>query len=205
MTTFFGYALSAWNLTDSTVIQSAWPEWVPRIHVQLFCPPSPLPFAFLCLFFPLNIDLHHFYGQLQIASQGWRKKKFPTKSFITEGKQTIHTFTSDLRKSACYPGYNSNFYLGVTNCMRKTASNLLSKISNVCTHLFHEFLSACLYCIGDFRAWESPLTLPALFIGPFEHVERFRNLKFVVKIITYFQSAVLSSSEGTAAIHLAFK
>ena len=32
---------------------------------------------------------------------------------------------------------------------------------------------------GDFRSWESPETLPALFIGPFEHVERFRNLKFV--------------------------
>ena len=26
---------------------------------------------------------------------------------------------------------------------------------------------------GDFRSWESPQTLPALFIGPFEYVERF--------------------------------
>ena len=26
---------------------------------------------------------------------------------------------------------------------------------------------------GDFSSWESPQTLPALFIGPFEHVERF--------------------------------
>ena len=33
---------------------------------------------------------------------------------------------------------------------------------------------------GDFRSWESPQTLRALFIGPFEHVERFRNLKFAV-------------------------
>ena len=33
---------------------------------------------------------------------------------------------------------------------------------------------------GDFRSWESPQTLPAHFIGCFEHVERFRNLKFAV-------------------------
>ena len=33
---------------------------------------------------------------------------------------------------------------------------------------------------GDFRSWESPQTLPALFIGPFEDVEQFRNLKFAV-------------------------
>ena len=58
---------------------------------------------------------------------------------------------------------------------------------------------------GDFRSWESPQTLPALFIGPFEHVERFRNLKFAVKRMTNIQSTVLSSSEDTAAIHLAFK
>ena len=58
---------------------------------------------------------------------------------------------------------------------------------------------------GDFRSWESPQTLPAFFIGPFQHVERFRNLKFAVKRITNIQSAVLSSSEGTVAIHLAFK
>ena len=58
---------------------------------------------------------------------------------------------------------------------------------------------------GDFRSWESPQTLPALFIGLFEHVERFRNLKFAVIRITDIQIAVLSSSEGTAAIHLAFK
>ena len=57
----------------------------------------------------------------------------------------------------------------------------------------------------DFRSWESPQTLPALFIGPFEHVERFRNLKFTVIRITDIQSNVLSSSEGTAAVHLAFK
>ena len=58
---------------------------------------------------------------------------------------------------------------------------------------------------GDFRSWESPQTLLTLFIGPFQHVERFRNLKFAVKRITNIQSTVLSSSEGTAAIHLAFK
>ena len=58
---------------------------------------------------------------------------------------------------------------------------------------------------GDFRSWESPQTLPALFIGPFEHVEQFRNLKFAVIRITDIQSTVLSSFEGTAAIHLAFK
>ena len=61
------------------------------------------------------------------------------------------------------------------------------------------------YFPGDSRSWESPQTLPALFIGPFEHVEQFRNLKSAVKRITNIQSTVLSSSEGTAAIHLAFK
>ena len=58
---------------------------------------------------------------------------------------------------------------------------------------------------GDFRSWESPQTLPALLIGPFEYVERFRKLKFAVKRITNIQSTVLSSSEGTVAVHLAFK
>ena len=58
---------------------------------------------------------------------------------------------------------------------------------------------------GDFRSWESPQTLPALFIGLFEHVERFRNLKFAVKRITDIQSTVLSSSGGTSAFHLAIK
>ena len=58
---------------------------------------------------------------------------------------------------------------------------------------------------GDFRSWESPQTLPALFIGLFEYVERFRNLKFAVIRITNIQSSVPSPSEGTASIHLAFK
>ena len=58
---------------------------------------------------------------------------------------------------------------------------------------------------GDFRCWESPQTLPALFIGSFEHVVRFRHLKFEVIRITDIQSTVLSSSEGITAIHLAFK
>ena len=58
---------------------------------------------------------------------------------------------------------------------------------------------------GDFRSWESPQTLLALFIGPFEGVERFRNLKFAVIRITDIQKTVLSFSEGTTAIHFAFK
>ena len=57
---------------------------------------------------------------------------------------------------------------------------------------------------GDFRSWESPQTLPALLSGPFEHVERFRNLKLAVIRITDIQSTVLSSSESITAIHLAF-
>ena len=58
---------------------------------------------------------------------------------------------------------------------------------------------------GDFRSWESPQTLPALFIGPFEHVKRFHNLKFAVKRITNIQNTVLSSSEGKTFIHRTFK
>ena len=58
---------------------------------------------------------------------------------------------------------------------------------------------------GDFRFSESPQPLPALFLGPFEHVERFRYIQFAVERITNIQSTVLSSSEGTSAIHLAFK
>ena len=42
-------------------------------------------------------------------------------------------------------------------------------------------------------------------IFDFQHVERFRNLKFVVIRITDIQSTVLSSSEGITAIHLAIK
>ena len=73
------------------------------------------------------------------------------------------------------------------------------------------FVAICMYLyltltlLGNFRSWESPQTLPALFIGPFEHVERFRNLKFAVKRVTNIHSIVLSSSEGRAAIHPAFK
>ena len=58
---------------------------------------------------------------------------------------------------------------------------------------------------GDFRSWESLQTLPALSIGPFELVERFQNLKLAVKRITNIESSVRSSSQGTAAIHCAFK
>ena len=60
-----------------------------------------------------------------------------------------------------------------------------------------------LTCLSDFRSWEYPQTWPALFNGPFEHVERFKNLKCAVKRITNIQSTVLNSSEGTAAIHFA--
>ena len=58
---------------------------------------------------------------------------------------------------------------------------------------------------GDFRFWEFPQTFPALFIGPFGHVERFRNLKFAIIRIINIESTVPRSSEGTAAIHFAFK
>ena len=58
---------------------------------------------------------------------------------------------------------------------------------------------------GDFRSWESPQTLAALFIGSFEQVGRFRNLKFAVIRITDIRSTVLSYSEGITVIHLAFK
>ena len=75
---------------------------------------------------------------------------------------------------------------------------LYLKVVDSCRNLFRKQP-------GDFRSWESPQTLPALFIGSFEHVERFRNLKFAVKSITNIQSTVISSSEGTAAIYLAFK
>ena len=51
----------------------------------------------------------------------------------------------------------------------------------------------------------NPRKLPALLTGSFEHVERFRNLKFAVIRITDIQSTVLSSSKGITAIHLAFK
>ena len=58
---------------------------------------------------------------------------------------------------------------------------------------------------GDSRSCESPQTLPALIAGLYEHVKRVRNLKLEVIRITNIQSTVLSPSNGTAAIHLAFK
>ena len=54
----------------------------------------------------------------------------------------------------------------------------------------------------DFSYWESPQALPAPFIGPFEHAERFRNLNFAVIRITNIQNTVLNSSEGIAVIDL---
>ena len=71
--------------------------------------------------------------------------------------------------------------------------------------MFENWLLIAFLFPGDFRSWESPQTSSVVFIGPFEHVELFRNLKFAVKRITNIQSTILSSSEGTAAIHLAFK
>ena len=47
--------------------------------------------------------------------------------------------------------------------------------------LLTEAIMKALIMQGDFRSCESPQTLPALFIGSFEHVERFRNLIFAVK------------------------
>ena len=58
---------------------------------------------------------------------------------------------------------------------------------------------------GDSKSCESPQTLPALIIGLYEHVERVRNLKLAVIRIAHIKSTVLSPSDGTAAIHLAFK
>ena len=84
--------------------------------------------------------------------------------------------------------------------------NTCKTVSLIAVGLFsNNFLLTHLVHPGDFRSWESPQTLPALLIGHFDHVERFRNLKFAVKRITDIQSTVLSSSEGTAVIHLAFK
>ena len=60
-------------------------------------------------------------------------------------------------------------------------------------------------CPGDFRFWESPQTFSALFIGPFELANRFRNSEFPLRRITTIQSAVLSFSEDTAPIHRAFR
>ena len=62
-----------------------------------------------------------------------------------------------------------------------------------------------LFFPGDFKSLESSHTLPALLTGPFERLERFRNLKFAAKRITNIQSTVLRSSKGTVAIHRAFK
>ena len=58
---------------------------------------------------------------------------------------------------------------------------------------------------GNFRSFNLPQTLPALFIGPFEHVERLRDLILAVKRITNILSTFSSCSEGTTAIQLAFK
>ena len=83
---------------------------------------------------------------------------------------------------------------------------LLSTDRNV----YGEVLEFCVLFLtfpnpGDIMSWESPQTLPALFIGPFDHVKQFVNLKFAVIRVTNIQSTVLDSSEGTAAIDLAFK
>ena len=79
-----------------------------------------------------------------------------------------------------------------------------AKIDTLSSADFTDFQNEHFQVISD-RSWESPQTLPSFFIGSFEHVERFRNLKFAVIRITDIQSTVLSSSEGITAIHLAFK
>ena len=45
---------------------------------------------------------------------------------------------------------------------------------------------------GDFRSWESPQTMPALFTGPSEYEKRFPRLKFALKSITLQILGVLS-------------
>ena len=78
-----------------------------------------------------------------------------------------------------------------TRMCRPVGSSFMSPISrtgypfwpwNLGLDIHFAYLETC-----DFRCWEYPQTLPALFIGPFEHVERFRNLKFAVKRITTFR------------------
>ena len=81
----------------------------------------------------------------------------------------------------------------------------ISKISMDMPFLYFKCIKTQLTLPGDFRSWESHKLCRPSLNGPFEHVERFRNLKFAVKRITDIQSTVLSSSEDTAAIHLAFK
>ena len=87
-----------------------------------------------------------------------------------------------------------------TSCRAESSSTAYYEKNRKITHL--NWKRNSIDYPGDFRFWESPQTLPAFFTaGPFEHVERFQNLKFSVKRITNIQSTVLSSSESTAAIH----
>ena len=79
----------------------------------------------------------------------------------------------------------------------------IDTFANIYTILTHTVVLVGLP--GDFRSCEFQQTLQVLFTVPFEHVEQFRNLEFDVEKITNIQSTVLSSSEGTAASHLAFK
>ena len=55
---------------------------------------------------------------------------------------------------------------------------------------------------GNFRSWESPQTLPALFIGPFEHAERSRNLKFAVKDVRGWQFLTMKAAETLCIVCL---
>ena len=57
----------------------------------------------------------------------------------------------------------------------------------------------------DYRSWESPQTLPALFNGSFEYVKRFRNLKLAIRMAKNIHNKVLSSSEGPDATYLSLK
>ena len=52
---------------------------------------------------------------------------------------------------------------------------------------------------------EYPYNFAGPFIGPFEHVQRFRNLKFTLRRTTNIQSTVLSFSEAKDVIYCALK
>ena len=55
---------------------------------------------------------------------------------------------------------------------------------------------------GDFRVWESLQTVPDPFIGSFEYVKRFQNLKFTIRRTRAIQSKILSSFEGLVATYI---
>ena len=52
------------------------------------------------------------------------------------------------------------------------------------------FTLCCIPC--DFRPWKFPQTMLALFIGLFEYVKRFRNLKFTIRKTRNIQESLLN-------------